>query len=137
VLVPVIGRRLIARVASGPDVGAHLSASVYLLRADAATIDPWFLAGLLSSSDGQRQAARMTSALGHEIRFDPRRVRIPLPPIDLQRLYGDTFRRLSGFADALRLVHDQGVDIIRAMTDATVSELASATHDQRASVRGN
>jgi hypothetical protein len=46
VLVPLVGRRLIARVADGRDVGAYLSPTVYLIRPDRASVDPWFLAGL-------------------------------------------------------------------------------------------
>ena len=49
-LVPHVARRLTARVAVGLEVGARLSPSVVLIRPDAKTIDPWFLAGLLSSS---------------------------------------------------------------------------------------
>jgi hypothetical protein len=37
VLVLVVGRRLTARVASGLDVGAYLSPSVFLIRPDTAT----------------------------------------------------------------------------------------------------
>lgn len=54
VLVPYIARRLTARVAAGLDVRAYLSPSVVLIRPDAKTIDPWFLADLLSSSNGER-----------------------------------------------------------------------------------
>ena len=90
ILVPLIGRRLTARVAEGPDVGAYLSSTVFLIRPDAETIDPWFLAGLLSSSGGGRQSARMASAIGDNIHFEPRRVRVPLLPIeDTARLRRD------------------------------------------------
>lgn len=139
VLVPMIGRRLTARVASGLDVGAYLSPSVFLIRPDTATIDPWFLAGFLSSSDGGRQAARMTSTLGEHIRFDPRRVRIPTPPIDTQRAYGDMFRRFWEFARTLRAAHDQGIDLVRDMTDVTAFSLGPAVRRQQSpqSVPGN
>ena len=77
VLVPHVARQLIARVAR-----ARTSAPTCRPRSTSSgqtppTIDPWFLAGLLSSSDGGRQAARMASTLGDHIRFDPRRVRMP------------------------------------------------------------
>ena len=122
-LVPLVGQRLIARVAADLDVGAYLSPTVFLIRPDPATVDPWFLAGFLSSSGGGRQAARMTSTLGERIRFDPRRVRIPLPPIETQRAYGEAFRRLWEFARTLRAAHDLGVDFVRAMVDATAAPL--------------
>jgi hypothetical protein len=67
VLLPVSGRRLIARVATGKDVEAYLSSSVLLIRTDPVTVDPWFLAGILSSSDGGNQATRMASTLGEYI----------------------------------------------------------------------
>jgi hypothetical protein len=123
VLVPLVARRLTARVAAGRDVGAFLSTSVFLIRTDPTTIDPWFLAGFLSSSGGGHQAARMTSTLGEHIRFDPRRVRIPLPPIGTQRVYGETFRMLWEFARTLRAAHDLGIDFVRDMIDVTVGTL--------------
>lgn len=128
VLVPLVARRLTARVAAGLDVGAYLSPTVYLIRPDPATIDPWFLAGFLSSSDGERQAARMASTLGEQIRFDPRRVRIPLPPIERQRVYGEGFRRFWEFASTLRAVHDLGIDFVRDMIDATAESLRQTSY---------
>ena len=130
VLVPLVGRRLTARVAAGLDVGAYLSPTIYLIRPDPATIDPWFLAGFLSSSDGGRQAARMASTLGEHIRFDPRRVRIPLPPIGMQRAYGEAFRRLWEFARTLRAAHDLGIDFVRDMIDATAEPLRQMPYQE-------
>lgn len=65
----------------------------------------------------------MTSTLGEHIRFDPRRVRIPLPPIGTQRAYGETFRMLWEFARTLRAAHDLGIDFVRDMIDVTVGTL--------------
>ncbi|WP_214106824.1 hypothetical protein [Acrocarpospora catenulata] len=121
VLVPLIGRRLTARVATGEDIGVHLSSSVYLIRPDTAALDPWFLAGVLSSTGGGRQAARMASTLGDRIRFDPRRVRVPLLPIVDQRAHGESFRRLWDFARTLRAAYDEGNDLVRDLIDATVA----------------
>jgi hypothetical protein len=127
ILVPAIGRRLTARVAEGPDVGAYLSPTVFLIRPDTETIDPWFLAGFLSSSDGGRQSARMASTLGGNIHFEPRRARVPLLPIDTQRAYGETFRRLWDFARTFRAAHDEGIDFVMDMIDATASSMAKAS----------
>ena len=55
VLVPHVARQLIARVAQGQDVGTALSSSVVLIRPDPAVFDPWYMAGLLSSSDSGRR----------------------------------------------------------------------------------
>jgi hypothetical protein len=37
----------------------------------------------------------MASTLSDTVRFDPRRVRIPVLPIEDQRTYGAAFRRLA------------------------------------------
>ena len=121
VLVPHVARQLIARVAQGQDVGAVLSSSVVLIRPDSTV-----LAGLLSSSDSSRQAARMASTLGDTTRFDPRRVRIPVLPIEDQRAHGAAFRRLADLARTLRAAHDEGNALIRDLIDATVSSISAA-----------
>ena len=131
VLVPHVARQLIARVAQGQDVGAALSSSVVLIRPDPAVLDPWYLAGLLSSRDSGRQAARMASTLGNTIRFDPRRVRIPVLPIEDQRTLGAAFRRLADLARALRAAHDEGNALIRDLIDATVSSISAAPELRR------
>jgi transposase-like protein len=131
VLVPHVARQLIARVAQGQDVGAALSSSVVLIRPDSAVLDPWYLAGLLSSSDSGRQAARMASTIGDTIRFDPRRVRIPILPIEDQRTHGAAFRRLADLARTLRAAHDEGNALIRDLIDATVSSISAAPELQR------
>lgn len=124
VLIPHVARQLIARVAQGQDVGAVLSSSVVLIRPDSAVLDPWYLAGVLSSSDSSRQAARMASTLGDTTRFDPRRVRIPVLPIEDQRTHGAAFRRLADLARTLRAAHDEGNALIRDLIDATVSSIS-------------
>jgi hypothetical protein len=132
VLVPLIGRRLTARVAGGEDVGAYLSPTVYLIRPDTAALDPWFLSGVLSSSGGGRQAARMASTLGDRIRFDPRRVRVPLLPIEDQRAYGESFRRIWDFTRTLRTAYDEGTDLIRDLVDATAASFLDAQDSAKA-----
>jgi hypothetical protein len=122
---------LIARVAQGQDVSAVLSSSVVLIRPDSAVLDPWYLAGLLSSSDSGRQAIRTASTLGDTVRFDPRRVRIPILPIEDQRTYGAAFRRLADLARALRAAHDEGNALIRDLIDATVSSISADPELQR------
>jgi hypothetical protein len=117
--MPHIAHRLVARVAADADVGAYLSPSVYLIRADPATVDPRFLAGILSSTDGGRQA--MTSTLADHVRFEPRRVRVPLLPLEEQQSYGETFRRLAEFARVFRETQDSGIDLVRDLTDATIA----------------
>jgi len=118
VLVPAMARRVVARVAAGDDVGAYPEASVHVVRTDPNILDPWFLAGLLSSSEGNRQAERLGSSLGGQMRVDLRRVRVPLPSIETQRAYGAAFRRIADFTVLLRQAQDVGLDLARATTDA-------------------
>ena len=47
----------------------------------------------------------MASTLSDTVRFDPRRVRIPVLPIEDQRTYGAAFRRLADLARTLRAAH--------------------------------
>lgn len=126
VLVPVVARRLTARVAVDEDIGAYPWSTVYVVRTDPAILDPWFLAGYLSSSDGGRQAERVGSSLGGDMRVDLRRVRIPLVPIDAQRAYGQMFKQLSEFTRALRATHDLGLELAHNSTDAITSGLTHA-----------
>ena len=115
-------------------MGAYLSPTIYLIRPDATTIDPWFLAGFLSSSGGGRQAARMASTMGDHIRFEPRRVRVPLLSIETQRAYGEAFRRLWDFARTLRAAHDEGIDFVRDLIDATAASITEATGTERSNL---
>jgi len=127
ILVPVVALRPSARVAVEEDAGAYPASTVYVVRVDPAVVDPWFLAGYLSSSDGARQAERLGSSLGGQLRVDLRRVRIPLPLIDAQRAYGQAFRQLAEFGRTLRAVHDLGLELARTSTDAIASSLLPST----------
>lgn len=127
VLIPAVGRRLTARAATSADLGAYPANTVIVLRPDPEVLDPWFLAGFLSSSDGNRQAARLSSAIGPNLRFDPRKVRVPLLPLDTQRAYGTAFERLSRFNLALRAAHNLGQELVGYTTDALTVPLASFT----------
>jgi restriction endonuclease S subunit len=114
-----------ARAATDTDLGAYASGTVIVLRPDPEVVDPWFLAGFLSSSASNRQATRLTSTIGHNIRFDPRKVRIPLLPLETQRAYGAAFERLSRFNLALRAAHNLGQELVGYTTDALTAPLAS------------
>jgi hypothetical protein len=59
-------------------------------------------------------------------RFEPRKVRIPLLPIEAQRAYGESFRRLWDFARTLRATHDEGVGLVRDLIDALATPLSDA-----------
>jgi nucleoside-diphosphate-sugar epimerase len=69
--------------------------------------------------------------LGDTVRFDPRRVRIPVLPIEDQRTHGAAFRRLADLARTLRAAHDEGNALIHDLIDATVSSISAAPELQR------
>lgn len=132
VLVPAFGRRLVARVATSEDIGAHPSSGVFVLNCtNPEVVDPWYIAGYLSSSEGGRQATRAAVGSGDTARYDPRKVRIPLLPIEIQRSYGAAFRRLSEFGLALREVHNLGWNLAGRITDALSAELSEAARPIR------
>ncbi|GEL18367.1 N-6 DNA methylase [Pseudonocardia asaccharolytica] len=101
------GRDMAVRVITEP--GAVLGPRLLSFRADPDRLDPYFLAGFLSIA-GSSSATRGTSALS---RTDARRVPIPLLPPDEQRGYGEAFRRLFAFSDALRRSTKAGEALIR------------------------
>jgi hypothetical protein len=81
----------------------------------------------------------MTSTLSDQIRFDPHRARIPLPLVEVQRAYGDTFRGLWEFARTPREARDLGIEFVRDMIDATAAPLTATTLQEQppTSVRTN
>jgi hypothetical protein len=125
VLVPLVAPQMIARVAGGEYVGAHLSPSVLLLRANPSLVDPWYLAGYLSSREGTYQA-RVTGQ-NQRIRVDPRRVRLPLPDLRTQQAYGQAFRSFRDFEQLLRSANERGRRLAQDLTDALAKELANTT----------
>ncbi|WP_327352269.1 N-6 DNA methylase [Streptomyces sp. NBC_01304] len=78
------------RVADAEDAGAVLGRSVFLLRPDADRLDPWFLAGFLSTADNLAGASSGSTTL----HISAGRLRVPLLPVDEQRRYGIAFRRV-------------------------------------------
>ena len=129
VIVPVTARHLVARVV-GPDEVAVLGPNLVVLRPAEGVLDPWFLAGQLSTSaNGHRQA----SSLAGVVRFDPRRAQVARLPYEQQRPYGDAFRRLALFSVALRRVGALGDDLIQMATDALAA--GAIQFDDRAGTR--
>ena len=123
VLTPVVAQRLVARVATDEDAGAYPSPGVCLVRTDPDVLDPWYLAGYLSSNDGARQAPRVGSSLGGETRIDLRRVRVPLLPIEAQRRRGQLFAQLSEFTRTLRAANRLGQQLSREYGEALTTTI--------------
>ena len=126
VLVPLVAPRMIARVASEEYSGTCLSSSVLLIRANSSLVDPWFLAGYLSSLKGAHQARMATGSQKELLRFDPRRVRLPLPSLTTQQAYGRAFRSLFEFERILRKANERAERLVQDLTDTLAADLSGA-----------
>ncbi|MCW7943290.1 restriction endonuclease subunit M [Streptomyces hygroscopicus] len=122
VVVPVLGGGAVARVIDRGTAGAALGRNVSLLRPDPAELDPWFLAGFLRGTANNRQASSYASTA---TRLDVRRLQLPRLPLDQQHRYGERFRALAAFEDALRQAGRIGEQLVRGLhdglTDGTVA----------------
>lgn len=85
-----------ARVATEEDDGAVLGRGLYVIRPDPERIDPWFLAGFLSSPANLQRATYGTSSM----KIDAKRLTVPLLPLPEQQRYAAVFRRLHDFGVA-------------------------------------
>ncbi|WP_406381950.1 N-6 DNA methylase [Streptomyces sp. NBC_01618] len=122
VVVPVLGGGSVTRVIDESTAGAALGRNLQLLRPDPAALDPWFLAGFLRGTANNRQASSYASTA---TRLDARRLQLPRLPLAEQRKYGERFRALAEFEDALRLAGRLGGQLVQGMydglTDGTVT----------------
>ncbi|WUW23629.1 N-6 DNA methylase [Streptomyces sp. NBC_01463] len=122
VVVPVLGGGSVARVIDDATAGAALGRNLQLLRPDPAALDPWFLAGFLRGTANNRQASSHASTA---TRLDARRLQLPRLPLAEQQRYGERFRALAAFEDALRLTGRLGGRLVQGMydglTDGTVT----------------
>ncbi|MFF7877823.1 N-6 DNA methylase [Streptomyces californicus] len=114
VVVPVLGGGSAARVVDGTTAGAALGRNLHLLRPDPAALDPWFLAGFLRGTANHRQASSHASTAA---RLDARRLHLPRMPLADQRRYGERFRELAAFEDALRTAGRLGGLLVQGMYD--------------------
>ncbi|MFD9908774.1 N-6 DNA methylase [Streptomyces sp. NPDC059063] len=122
VVLPVHGGTTAVRVVDDATAGAALGRGLALLRPDPAALDCWFLAGFLRGTANNRQASSYAST---SARLDVRRLQLPRLPLDRQRGYGERFRALAAFEDALRHAGRLGEQLVRGMydglTDGTVA----------------
>ncbi|MFF3752935.1 N-6 DNA methylase [Streptomyces sp. NPDC002018] len=114
VVVPVLGGGAVARVMDAATAGAALGRNLQLLRPDPAALDPWFLAGFLRGTANARQASSYASTA---TRLDVRRLQLPRLPLADQRRYGEHFRALAAFEDALRLAGQLGEQLVQGLYD--------------------
>ncbi|MCX4581659.1 N-6 DNA methylase [Streptomyces sp. NBC_01481] len=122
VVVPVLGGGSVVRVVDEATAGAALGRNLQLLHPDPAALDPWFLAGFLRGTANNRQASSYASTA---TRLDVRRLQLPRLPLTDQRRYGDRFRALADFEDALRTAGRLGEQLVQGLydglTDGTVT----------------
>ncbi|MCB5166260.1 N-6 DNA methylase [Streptomyces bambusae] len=122
VVVPLTGATAMARVVDEAAAGEVLARGLQLLRPDPAAIDPWFLAGFLRGTANNRQASSYASTAS---RLDVRRLQLPRLPLADQQRYGERFRALAAFEDALRLAGRLGDQLVQGLydglTDGTVT----------------
>lgn len=114
VVIPASGGGTAARVVDDATAGAVLGRGLILLRPEPAALDPWFLAGFLRGTANNRQASSYASTTA---RLDVRRLQVPRLPLDGQRAYGERFRALAAFEDALRLAGRLGEQLVRGLHD--------------------
>jgi hypothetical protein len=121
VVVPVLGRGSAARVVDAATAGAALGRNLHLLRPDPAALDPWFLAGFLRGTANNRRASSYASTA---TRLDVRRLQVPRLPLSEQGRYGERFRAMAAFEEALRLAGQLGEQLVQGLydglTDGTV-----------------
>ncbi|MCH0538331.1 N-6 DNA methylase [Streptomyces sp. MUM 203J] len=114
VVVPVLGGGAVARVVDATAEGAALGRNLHLLRPDPAALDSWFLAGFLRGTANQRQASSYASTA---TRLDVRRLQLPRLPLAEQQRYGERFRALAEFEQALREAGRLGERLVQGMYD--------------------
>ncbi|MEU3918425.1 N-6 DNA methylase [Streptomyces sp. NPDC029004] len=122
VVVPVLGGGSVVRVVDEATAGAALGRNLQLLHPDPAALDPWFLAGFLRGTANNRQASSYASTA---TRLDVRRLQLPRLPLADQQRYGERFRALADFEDALRTAGRLGEQLVQGLydglTDGTVT----------------
>ncbi|MBO4205686.1 N-6 DNA methylase, partial [Micromonospora echinofusca] len=117
ILIPVIGNKISARVATPEQVGAELGPSVQLIRVDTARFDPWFVAGVISRTDNVRIAGRTSSTASGTLRVDIKRLTIPVVALEQQQAYGQAFRQLTEFRTALEQIATTGAALAHEIGD--------------------
>lgn len=106
-----------ARVADDEDAGCLLGLHVHLIRPDPDRLDPWFLAGFLSAEDNINSATTGSTSL----HIDPRRLRVPLLPLDEQRRYGQAFHQLHRLRILAREVAERTEETTGLLTQSLTS----------------
>ncbi|MFD7578552.1 N-6 DNA methylase [Kitasatospora sp. NPDC059817] len=95
-----------------------LGPQLHLIRVDPTVLDPWFLAGCLRSPANARQAGTHASTSS---RVDVRRLQVPRLPLEEQRAYGEIYRQLTAFEQAVTELRTVSGDIGQALGELLAS----------------
>jgi len=128
ILIPVIGNKISARVATPEQVGAELGPGAQLMRVDTTRFDPWFVAGVISRTDNLRVAGRASSSASGTLRIDIKRLAIPVLPLNQQHAYGQAFRQLAEFRTALDRAAATGAMLAREIGDGLTAGALDLSH---------
>lgn len=120
VVVPAVTERPMARVITARDAGAHPDNGLFVVSTNPAAVDPWFLAGFVSSGTERGHIVRVSSSLRGSLRLDPSRFRLPVLSIQEQRSHGERFRRVERFRAALRELQELGEELADQAVDLAV-----------------
>ncbi|WP_017570375.1 N-6 DNA methylase [Nocardiopsis halotolerans] len=131
VLVPAVARRPTARVASAEDAGAYPGGGLYVVRTNPGAVDPWFLAGFVTSSGESPNITRMSSSMRGHLRIDPSRMRLPVLPVEEQRRYGELFRGVARFREALAELQEWGEELADQAVDLVAGQWEAGTVTSR------
>ncbi|MFE6308765.1 N-6 DNA methylase [Nocardiopsis sp. NPDC057823] len=126
VLIPAVAARPVARVATAADAGAYPGPGLYVVRTNPGAVDPWFLAGFVTSTAESRTIARVGSSTRGSLRVDPARTRLPVLPVEEQRRHGEMFRQVARFRDALHELDALGQDLADRSVDLIAGRWAPA-----------
>ncbi|MDF9816759.1 N-6 DNA methylase [Streptomyces sp. SPB162] len=121
ILIPAITRSVVARVATHEQVGARIGMGVHVVRVNPEILDPWFTAGVLSSSENTRKAGRSTAGTGGALRIDVKRLQLPVLPIDTQRRYGSALKSLASFETELARAAELGHETARSLAEGLIN----------------
>jgi type I restriction-modification system DNA methylase subunit len=112
--VVVVGVERAYRAWVQTDGPIALGPQLYLLRADPALLDPWFIAGCLRAPANARQASTHTSSSS---RIDVRKLQVLQLLLAEQRRYAEAFRRLAAMEEALLNVQVLGAGLLRNLSN--------------------
>lgn len=128
ILISLVGREVVARVATDNQVGTVAGPGMQILRIDPDRFDPWFVASVLTY-DSVPGSRRTSSGSSGGPRIDLRRLAIPVLALAEQQRFGRAFRQLADFRAGLERVTAMGSAIARDIGNGLMGRSISV-HDR-------